>query len=93
MPKGQKKPKYEFTIPRQEPFGMAAVWKLWRNPKTELWERTFAILTGDPNEMMAPIHERMTTFLESRHYEEWPGTDTKATCSSPAHFACGQDAG
>ena len=71
MPKGQKKPKYEITIPGQEPFGMAAVWKLWKNPKTELWERTFAILTGDPNELVAPIHDRMTTLLEPRDYEEY----------------------
>lgn len=71
MPKGQKKPKYEITLLGQEPFGMAAVWKLWKNPKTELWERTFAILTGDPNELVAPIHPRMTTFLEPRDYEEY----------------------
>jgi putative SOS response-associated peptidase YedK len=71
MPKGQKKPKYEITIPGQEPFGMAAVWKLWKNPKTEQWERTFAILTGDPNELVAPIHSRMTTFVEPRDYEEY----------------------
>jgi putative SOS response-associated peptidase YedK len=71
MPKGQKKPKYEITIPRQEPFGMAAVWKLWKNPKTEQWERTFAILTGDPNDLIAPIHTRMTTFIEPRDYEEY----------------------
>jgi putative SOS response-associated peptidase YedK len=71
MPMGQKKPKYEITIPSQEPFGMAAVWKLWKNPKTELRERTFAILTGDPNELIAPIHDRMTTFVERRDYEEY----------------------
>jgi putative SOS response-associated peptidase YedK len=71
MPKGQKKPKYEITIPGQEPFGMAAVWKLWKNPKTELWERTFAILTGDSNELLAPIHPRMTTFVEPRDYDEY----------------------
>lgn len=71
MPKGQKKPKYEITIPGQQPFGMAAVWKLWKNPKTGLWERTFAVLTGDPNELVAPIHPRMTTFLEPRDYEEY----------------------
>ena len=68
---GQKKPKYEITIPGQEPFGMAAVWKLWKNPKTDQWERTFAILTGDPNELIASIHDRMTTFLEPRDYEEY----------------------
>jgi putative SOS response-associated peptidase YedK len=49
MPKGQNKPKYEITIPGQEPFGMAADWTLWKNPKTQLWEPTFAILTGEPN--------------------------------------------
>jgi putative SOS response-associated peptidase YedK len=71
MPEGQKKPKYEITIPGQEPFGMAAVWKLWKNPKTEQWERTFAILTGDPNELVATVHDRMTTFVEPRDYEEY----------------------
>jgi putative SOS response-associated peptidase YedK len=69
--KGKKKPKYEFVIPGQEPFGMAAVWKFWKNPKTDRWERTFAILTGEPNELMAPIHDRMTTFVEPRDYEEY----------------------
>jgi putative SOS response-associated peptidase YedK len=66
-----KKPKYEFVIPGQEPFGMAAVWKVWKNLKTDQWEPTFAILTGDPNELMAPIHDRMTTFIEPRDYEEY----------------------
>jgi len=69
--KGKKKPKYEIVIPGQEPFGMAAVWKLWKNPKTDKWEPTFAILTGEPNELMAPIHDRMTTFVEPRDYDEY----------------------
>ena len=71
MPKGQKKPKYEFTLLCQEPFGMAGLWKLWKNPKTDQWERTFAIITGEPNEFMAPIHDRMTTFLEPRDYSAY----------------------
>ncbi len=50
-------------------FGMAAVWKLWKNPKTAQCEPTFA--TGEPNEIMAPIHDRMTTFLEPRDYDEY----------------------
>jgi putative SOS response-associated peptidase YedK len=66
-----KKPKYEFTLPGKEPFGMAAVWKLWKHPKTNQWERTFAVLTGEPNELMRPIHLRMTTFLEPRDYPEY----------------------
>src|ERR1700761_7991669 len=71
MPKGQKKPKYEFTLRRPEPFGMAGLWKLWKDHKTDQWERAFAVITGDPNEVMAPIHDRMTTFLEPRDYAEY----------------------
>lgn len=50
---------------------MAAVWKLWKNPKTDQWERTFAILTGDPNELVASVHDRMTSLLEPTDYEEY----------------------
>lgn len=71
MPKGQKKPKYEFTLRGREPFGMAGLWKLWKNPQTEQWERTFAIITGEPNELMQPIHDRMTTFLDPHDYAEY----------------------
>jgi putative SOS response-associated peptidase YedK len=66
-----KKPRYEFVLPGREPFGMAAAWKLWKNPKTDKRERTFAVLTGAPNELMQPIHPRMTTFLEPRDYAEY----------------------
>ena len=71
MPKEQKKPKYEFTLPGQEPFGMAGISKLWKNLKTDRWERTFAVITGEPNELMVPIHDRMTTFLQLRDYAEY----------------------
>lgn len=66
-----RKPKYEFIVPGREPFRMAAVWKLWKNHKIDKWERTFAVLTGAPNELMQPIHPRMTTFLEPRDYAEY----------------------
>lgn len=71
MPKGQKKPKYEFTVSGREPFGMAGLWKLWKNPKTELLERTFAIITGDVNAIMQPVHDRQPTILEPRDYAEY----------------------
>lgn len=69
--KGKKKPKYEIAIPGQEPFGMAGVWKLWKNPKTDQWERAFAVITGESSELVQPIHDRMTTFLEPSDYEEY----------------------
>jgi putative SOS response-associated peptidase YedK len=69
--RGKKKPKYEIAIPGREPFGIAGIWKLWKNPKTDQWERTFAVITGEPNQLMQPIHPRMTTILEPRDYTEY----------------------
>jgi len=70
VPRG-KKPKYEITIPGREPFGIAGVWNLWKNPKNNDMEPTFAVLTGEPNELIKPIHHRMTTIVEPRDYSEY----------------------
>lgn len=67
----KKKSRYEIAIPGREPFGMAGVWKPWKNPKTDQWERAFAVITGEPNELMQPIHDRMTTIIDPRDYEEY----------------------
>lgn len=65
------KPKYEFTVPGREPFGMAGVWSPWKNPKTGEWEKTFAIVTTEPNEVMLPIKDRQPAVLEPREYAEY----------------------
>lgn len=65
------KPKYEFNIPGREPFGMAGVWSPWKNPKTGEWEKTFAIVTTAPNEVMLPIKDRQPSVLEVREYSEY----------------------
>ena len=69
--RGRKKPKYEVVIPGREPFGIAGIWKPWKNPKTDQWERAFAVITGEPNELIQPIHHRSTTILNPRDYEEY----------------------
>jgi putative SOS response-associated peptidase YedK len=87
-----KKPKYEFVIPGQEPFGMAGVWKFWKNPKTNEWERTFAIITGEPNEVVQPIHDRMTTFVKPRDYTEYLEALERPPSASAPHTTCRGDA-
>ena len=57
----------------QEPFGMAGLWKRWKAPKTDHWGPTFAVITGEPNGLMAPIHDRMTVFLKPRDYAQCLG--------------------
>ncbi len=68
---GKKKTKYEIVISGREPFGIAGVWKPWKNPKTNEWERTFAVITGEPNELIQPIHHRLTTILDPLDYLEY----------------------
>jgi putative SOS response-associated peptidase YedK len=65
------KPKYEFSVPGREPFGMAGLWSPWKNPKTDQWEDTFAILTGDANRVMQPVHDRQPVILEPQEYLEY----------------------
>jgi putative SOS response-associated peptidase YedK len=50
---------------------MAGIWRIWKNPRTEQWEPTFAILTGEPNEVMSPIHNRLATILEPNEYSAY----------------------
>jgi putative SOS response-associated peptidase YedK len=69
----QKKnnPKYEITVCGREPFGMAAIWSFWKGPKDDKSVRTVAVITTDPNEAMASIHDRQPAVLEPREYKEW----------------------
>jgi putative SOS response-associated peptidase YedK len=66
-----KKPKFEFTIRDRKPFGMAGLWSPWKNPKTNQWEDTFAIVTVEANETMAPVHNRQPAILAPRDYQEY----------------------
>lgn len=62
-----------------EPMAFAGLWELWR-PKTEdgtssedesSWIRSCTIITGAPNETMAPIHDRMPVILPPSAWADW----------------------
>jgi putative SOS response-associated peptidase YedK len=38
-------------------------------------------LTTTPNELMAPIHDRMPVIVAPKNYERWLDTDSKSTPS------------
>lgn len=50
---------------------MAGLWAPWKNPKTGEWEHTFAIMTGDANSVMQPVHNRQPTILQPRDDAEY----------------------
>ena len=66
---------YAIAMKDGSPFGLAGLWENWRNPRTEEWERTFAIITVPSNELVGQIHDRMPAILEPGSYERWLGLE------------------
>jgi len=53
------------------PFVFAGLWDGCQNPHTKEWLRTCAIITGEPNELVAQIHTRMPVILPPENHEQW----------------------
>ncbi len=51
-------------------FGLAGLWEVWQSADGSLIE-SCAILTTEPNELMAPIHNRMPVIIEPGEYGMW----------------------
>ena len=60
----------------KRPFALAGLWEMWSDPAGSMLQ-TCTILTTRPNELMAPIHNRMPVILEAEDYDMWldPGDD------------------
>jgi putative SOS response-associated peptidase YedK len=88
QPGGAKKQPF-YVYPTDRPFfAFAGLTERWQGPDGVL--HTCAIVTGDPNGVMAPIHDRMPCMLEPEDYDRWLDpecTDTEALQAmlKPAH--------
>lgn len=67
-----KKPKTPYFIHMQDrkPFAFAGLWDSWESPDGSSI-KTCAIITTEPNELMAPIHNRMPVILHPRDHAKW----------------------
>lgn len=50
--------------------GLAGLWELWQSSDGSAVE-TCTILTTEPNELMAPIHNRMPVIIAAEDYSMW----------------------
>lgn len=57
-----------------KPLALAGLWSTWRGPQGQRLS-TCTIITTDPNELVAPIHDRMPVMLPEEHWERWLGAD------------------
>jgi putative SOS response-associated peptidase YedK len=66
-------------VPEGEPlFAFAGLWENWRvKGAVEIaeWIRTCTVVTGEPNELVAPIHDRMPVILPREAWGTWVGEE------------------
>jgi putative SOS response-associated peptidase YedK len=74
---GKTKTPYFIYLRSRRPFGFAGIWTTSRTPMGQRLG-TCAILTCAPNELVAPIHNRMPVILPKGACERWldPTADT-----------------
>jgi len=66
---GRKQP-YYIRMQDGGPFAIAGLWEHWQGPDgSEL--QTCTLLTTEPNELLAPIHNRMPVIIAPEDYDEW----------------------
>jgi putative SOS response-associated peptidase YedK len=65
---GKKQP-YLIRMRDESPFGMAGLLEHWQGPEGEVL--TFAVLTTEPNTLMADIHNRMPVIVKPEDYGRW----------------------
>jgi putative SOS response-associated peptidase YedK len=84
-PKGRPKKQPMFIHRRDgEPMAIAGLWDVWKvregvDPPTgtddEGWLRSCVIVTGEPNDLVAPIHDRMPVLLPESAWDAWLDPD------------------
>jgi putative SOS response-associated peptidase YedK len=67
---GKRKVPMWLHLNSEEPFGLAGLWDVWRNPSGKRIE-SFTIITTEPNELVRPIHNRMPVILRPEDEDAW----------------------
>lgn len=60
------------------PFTLGGIWEYWRPNESEPGVVSFAVLTTDPNNTLASIHDRMPVIIPPNAWRAWLSADTPA---------------
>ena len=73
---GHKQPVY-IHMKDGEPFAIAGLWEHWEGQDGQVIE-SCTLLTTEPNDVLAPIHNRMPVILDPKDYAQWLDPDQQA---------------
>ncbi len=71
-PGSKRKTKVLFELATGEPFAFAGLWDVWRDPEGKS-VRSCTMITTTPNELVAPVHNRMPAIVRAEEYRKWIG--------------------
>jgi putative SOS response-associated peptidase YedK len=61
---------FAFGMKDDSPFAFGGLWERWLAPDNKPVD-TFAIITTDPNELAATVHNRMPVIIEPKNFTRW----------------------
>lgn len=67
---GSKKTPFAIRLKDNKPFGFAGLYDKWQSPEGDIIT-SCTIITTEPNELLAPIHNRMPVILPKDTYDIW----------------------
>ncbi|HZQ29121.1 MAG TPA: SOS response-associated peptidase [Acidimicrobiales bacterium] len=72
---GKGRPRQPFLIRAKDgrPLALAGLWEVWkdRDQQDAEWLKSCTIITTEPNELLAPIHDRMPVVLAPEAWDAW----------------------
>ncbi len=66
----RRKQPYYIHMSDRRPFAFAGLWEHWEGPDAMIIDSCTIITTG-PNELTAPLHDRMPVILHPKDYAVW----------------------
>ncbi len=66
---------YAIVMKDRSLFGFAGLWERWKDKASGEVVRSFTIVTTTPNEVCAPVHDRMPVIVDPANYGKWLGEE------------------
>jgi len=66
---------YAIAMGDRSLFGFAGLWERWKDRVSGEVVRSCTIITTEPNEVCAPIHDRMPVIIDPAEYGKWLGEE------------------